>query len=872
MKKINFYFLVGLFFSVAVFAGNLQRPYGFRPGNTKESAASLPQASEIVFQQNFFDGDTTPQVGSATYTRTGSITVPITGGEWQEFAANALPIGVMRQGGTETLSGAYFQGAITNNLVRSEEFENASWTSISSGSGSAGTADSPLTGADTLADTISGSGAASGLQQATAKNASNSTYVFSIFLKSSSGTPTVKLIVKDQGTQSGVTDCVLSTTWDRCQVSHDFVSGTSTVDVQILVGATSNVRAWGAQLEEFASSGTSRARYGSANYYVRTTNAAATAGNSSYIIPNAIATQMATTGSFCGWVHTEVDVVTDLYAVNEPPYLFSTAGEVFAVQLRASHGPILFLNSTSAAQNLPGGRPYYYSLPSDEWTHLCFTWDTDADVYKYYEDGVLTTSHTPSIAAINFTTNTINLGGYNSPSGAYGLDGILSQAIFWKNDLSANEIASVYALKSSVAKRSEPGTGKIFEVSLGTSIIPTTGDKHFRYNARGNGQPYYYDSTSSIVQSSMASYPIPAYALGAATSKSGMAFFSRTTNQILQSEAPATTWTAVGTATVMNSVGSFLTNLTYGTILGISGDGIQQSSTLATASSGFNASVYASVAAGTLGFTITLEGDSGGTPDTKTSSTFTATTTPQRFSFGPTDFASGATGNCRMKILLTGAGMLRIGGMMLEKRRITGEEVHNLVGNYYLKTTTATVQNLTSNIVYRGLDSINPKKGTLIAWGNLYAQNPDDFYNGNSSPNGPTILGMPGGTDNFYMHMLGSRMDNAYMGRLHRENQGERLLNRNTWYHYAWTWEVDEAGTAVTQQIFVDGVQVSALAESGTFLRALKKRRLLIGGDENHVALDTWQGIIDRITIYGSALTDQEIEDDYVNTGAAYGK
>lgn len=824
--------------------------------------APIPQPENIVFQQNFYDGVTTPSIGSATYTRSGSVCVPTTDGTaLTEFGSNAMPIGVRRYQGSETLSGAYFAGAINNYLKYSEDFSQAEWVKSTGVTVDADEEAWILDGVS--ADLITGDSAGDSVTQTSARTVGNLRYVWSVWLKTVSGTAEVTLKVADEGTQSGITTAAVTTTWNRFQIAHTFVSGTGAAVASIIVDDQA-VLACGAQLEEFVVSGTSqRQRYGTANWYVRTGAATASAGNSSYIMPNAIVTEITTKGSWAAWVCTDVDVVTDYIRINESQYFWSVAAEKFALSSRSSEGPLLWINDAGAVPPTSGTLNFTNSLPSDQWTHLAVTWDTDAEEYKTYQDGVLTVSSTTARTPPVVGANNMNIGGYGTPTAAYGADAVFSEFIFWDNPLTADEVASLYSRKQAIAKRAAPGTGTLMEVDFRTSPVPTTGDTRFEYNRRGNGTPYYYDSETSTVVSAMDAYPLQAYPLNppTAVAAGGMAFFPRTTNHILQSEAIETTWVPVGAPTLTEAGGTFLGSINYGTIDGDATEGIEQTTAFNAASSELNFSVYASVASGTLDFTLELEGASGGTPETKTSDTFTATTTPQRFTFGATAFTGAATGLAKAAILLSATGVLRVGGFMLEKRRVTGEEIHIYAPNNYIKTTTATVSTLTSNIIYRALDSINYTKGSFMAWGFLYASNPSEWI----SPEGPSFFGAPGGqATNAYFHILRGQMDNIYSGRQYRMATDSFSVNRNEWHMYGYTWDAS-SGTDVTLKMYFDGQPVAA-STTGTFVSTLKKRRFIFAGDENHVSLDSWCGSVGQFRIAGHAYSDAEMEDWYTET------
>jgi hypothetical protein len=72
-------------------------------------------------------------------------------------------------------------------------------------------------------------------------------YVFSVWIKTVTGTVDVDLELKDD--TSGTTDTITATTtWTRYSVTHDLTTG-SGVEVSIIAGGTAEIQVFGAQLE-----------------------------------------------------------------------------------------------------------------------------------------------------------------------------------------------------------------------------------------------------------------------------------------------------------------------------------------------------------------------------------------------------------------------------------------------------------------------------------------------------------------------------------------------------------------------------------------------------------------------------------------------
>lgn len=868
MKRI----LAGLLFLCAAPVVLAQNWANFHPRRNNALAGavvSLPQISNIVFQHNFYDGVSTAQVGTGTYTRSGSVTYASDSSTLSEAGANVIPMGV-RWNGTETLKGAYFAGAITNYLVRSEEFNNASWTAIGGGSASANTATSPM--GTSTADTISGSSTGDGLAQDSGVAAASSTFVFSVWFKTSTGTATPKIIVKDAGTEGNIVECAAITTYRYpCQVPYTFsASATGNVSVQIIVDNSSNVRAWGAQLENFASGTTvgKRQRYSQGNNYVRTTSATATSGNSFYAIPTGIVTQIATKGSFAAWIYPEWDW-TDICTPGNCPYLFSVEGEKLGFASHFRQGLTFWINDAVGVQLNTGSlQDATYGLAPYQWNHVVATWDTDADQYKIYINGSEVGSSTTARAAAVVGTNEMNLGGYNLSNTRYsdlGLDALMSQAVFWKVALSPSEVAQAYAGKQSIATRSLPSTGQIFSVDLGTSLVPTVGDTRHYFGTRkaANVPIYYPDSTTTLAATTATTRPAPAFPLGG-YNKGGFYFSGPTDNLILQSEDIETTWATVGTITRDNNVANFLGTISYGTIVADDTEGITQTVATAIASRKWVFSTYASVGSGTLNARLTLEGSSGGTPET-TNCDITLTTTPQRFScYVP--FTSGGTGNIKVSFKHRATGTSRVGGFMLEDA--TGDGSSQSFWKKpapYIKTTTASKRSGWNQIVYSAEDSFNPLKGTAIAWAFLWLDPSTDSL----PADGPTFIGAPGQFSNWYWHigMPGNGYELIY-GRVDPATaEDPYAATIGQWVQYGVTW--DRTVSPAQFKLYIDGAEVDSRTSSSTV--QMLPRKLVVGGDYIWGRMDFWHGAIDHMEIWG-APNPTAISDDWNTRKASYGR
>ncbi len=824
--------------------------------NNNGVLGGLPQETSIVYQHNFDQAN--PYIGTSTYTRSGSVTINNAGTTVSEVGADVLPIGSGRWGGTESLTGAYFGGAIVNKLLYSEDFTHAEWVTSGTAAVSANTATDPMGGS--AADTLSATDTTSYLKQDTATVGGSVVWIFSVWVKSTSGTLPIKIQVTD-GTQGNMLQTNATTTWRRIWVPYTFMSSGANVGVRIYPGNTSNLRVWGAQLEYFTGTGR-RVRWAVPNNYVRTTSAEATSGNPRLEVPNSILTQVATEGTIAFWYLQEIDAID--IDQNSPQYAFSMNAETFAVSFPARYGIIFWINGGIAAQTpMSGLDSVMYGKSPDRWTHLAFTWNTTTDVYKIYINGVDSTETTNAQSAINVGANTMNIGGYDPAVSYLAADGTLAQFVMWKKALSSTEIGLVMNQKQAIATRAEPSSGKIFEAELGNSPLPTTGDMEYYWNAKGGGTFFYPDSTTTLAASDTPNrFPAPCYPLNG-FNKGGFCFVSQQTNYILQSEAITTTWAAVGAPVITAGVGTFLGTITYGTINGGAGTGIKQSVATAADTTEWTGSVYASVASGTLACQLLLGGDSGATPNTVTQN-ITLTTTPQRFSvYG--NFAAGTTGNIRLQFLNNASGTSRVGGFMLERNNTGAGSSYNKVASNYIRTTTAAASNQWNQIHYRGSDSFNPRKGTMIAWGFLWDA---DITNDFVTANGPTLLAAPGQHANFYIHFGNADQQIFDYGNLNPATTYIGLgMTRGTWYQFGYTWDTTVSPSVF--KTFKDGVETSSATSLTN--RLLTNRKFIIGGDYVFASMDYWQGAIDHFEIWGSA-NETAITDNWNAMKAAYGR
>jgi hypothetical protein len=126
---------------------------------------------------------------------------------------------------------------------------------------------------------------------------------------------------------------------------------------------------------------------------------------------------------------------------------------------------------------------------------------------------------------------------------------------------------------------------------------------------------------------------------------------------------------------------------------------------------------------------------------------------------------------------------------------------------------------------------------------------------------------MPGQyNDGFYFHHEIDALDFIYTSIANRYTPF--TSDRNIWYHYAIAY--DATGGTPDYRLYRDGVLLQQTNSAVTL--KLWPRFGLIGGDllgGNH---DHWQGAIDTLDIYGSAISTADILADFNATKAAYGK
>jgi|GEM_PF-5264234 len=242
-------------------------------------------------------------------------------------------------------------GRYQNLLLRSEEFDNASWTKTGGVTVAANdttvTAPDGASNADKLTDDATAGGT---LTQAAAVTLSADTsYIFSVWLRSGTGTSaTIKL----QGDAAGDTatetaSLTLTTTWTRHTVTDTITNNAGggeniTATINHTGGANNTIFAWGAQLE----AGTVP------NVYARTTSEGRALAYGLQVNQDMHVTgNMEVEGIFTQHVSTNDQTMSGNLVVNGN----TTLGDANTDTVTIKAGPISLQNATAAADGLEFG-------------------------------------------------------------------------------------------------------------------------------------------------------------------------------------------------------------------------------------------------------------------------------------------------------------------------------------------------------------------------------------------------------------------------------------------------------------------------------------------------------------------------------------
>lgn len=769
--------------------------------------------------------------------------------------------------------GIELTGETENLLLYSEDFENAVWTPIGGNTMKSSGDTDPFGGTATAAFDFGSTG--DGVEQITALTSDNSgfplatkTFLFSVYLKAPD-TCIVNISIADtlDSSLTKTIECRVPTYWQRFEVFGSFPStaaGSISCQIRVVLGSTPIV--FGAQLQRAGNTGGSNMRARSAaGPYVITTGATAFCNTEVLTYPSATVDNARAEGSISMWVRPGRDG-SNVNEGNVVSY-FSLGSEEFA------------LFDSSCAATFWMGNPVLKALGmgfrTGAWNHVVVTWKDSTNERSVIVNGQIyvdsTTAFTTWTAGLDFY-----LGQHSGTPQYWSSFAVFSDFVMWSKKLTNAQALTIYNGQLSTYQEPTYEDNLLFEVDLGVSIAPTVFSNSFvqydgslmptSYSGTGVAQiPYYSDATTYAGLQTFDNPPLPASPpLNTATNK-GMVFEGNNKNWILQSCAPGTTWTAVGAPTLTNAVGNaFGANMPYGTIAGVATEGIKQSIALASADASFVASAWVKVAAGTLACKIHLEGSSGGSPQTETTS-FTANTTWTLVKVFKT-FTGAATGSVSMRIELDSAGTLQISGMSLERRNAS--QTYNIEApGTFIKTTTAVVETLPNYLWYKTARNINPKSGTVVVWAWLDCDSAD--INNSDGPNLISVIG-DHGQYVLDLHYVSDNLNFSFGGDITNVcTLASPGVLKNVWYQYGISWSMNDTGT-FDIRLYLDGALVDTVTNTNGLLPGWQ--RILIGaGMMAQLATDHWKGGIGQVRISRDQ-DDGYVLNDFTANQTAYGR
>ena len=202
--------------------------------------------------------------GSLTVPLDGTLSYAIWGAQLNEgssatayVATTTTPVYAPRQGDR----GVLIEGARTNLLLRSQEFDNASWTKNGAGTAiapsvtaDAGAAPDGTMTADRVQFSLNGGTATADVSDLRQNLATTAVaHTFSFWIKSFDGSSTYQMLVRD--TNGIVNQLAVTGTWTRYVLTATYAATTTALGIGIRGGQTptnsntADVLIWGAQLE-----------------------------------------------------------------------------------------------------------------------------------------------------------------------------------------------------------------------------------------------------------------------------------------------------------------------------------------------------------------------------------------------------------------------------------------------------------------------------------------------------------------------------------------------------------------------------------------------------------------------------------------------
>jgi hypothetical protein len=355
----------------------------------------------------------------------------------------------------------------------------------------------------------------------------------------------------------------------------------------------------------------------------------------------------------------------------------------------------------------------------------------------------------------------------------------------------------------------------------------------------------------------------PAYQFGH-ESVAGLAMHSGTQNHLVRSEAITTTWGAVGAPTLNANVGTTY-GITFGSIAGGSGDGITQTSALSAASRTVLVSFFAVALTTGVTVRITVEGDSGGTPEASSRDVVVVPinlTRPARYYHEAKAFTGSATGNVKVTITLRGTGTIFIGGIQLEDKETNGTTDQYLrIPGPYISTADAAVSYEADILTYPASNISAVNKFTFAVWlnsdwrsfGNVAAYS--DMSPGLQDKLAIRVRDSGGGSIFEFGNFAGGNDINVTLNGSSFQTLYERHYERR-WNQYVVTVDYE----ADSYKVYRNG----AFVEEDTTARATPGAAdtFYIGSPNGY---RQWNGIIRNLKYYASVLTATQVSTLFLN-------
>lgn len=353
------------------------------------------------------------------------------------------------------------------------------------------------------------------------------------------------------------------------------------------------------------------------------------------------------------------------------------------------------------------------------------------------------------------------------------------------------EFGKIYQSGTSLTQTAEQLPTPTFQADLTSSITPEIGSAGSF--SRGTGR-VYWDSPTTMALLGNDAPACPAYQIDVSSAEGGLGLWSGTKNYLLRSDEPATTWDAIGGEDVIieNGSDSWFNYIGFGSIQGGSGNGISQVTALTAADVTALASFWAQADGSPVTVRITIEGDSGGTPETATQDVTITANEPARYYFYK-DFTGSATGSVKVSITLQQDGKIYIGGMMLEDKETSAFTDHwTRIPGPQIKTTAAAVTHDPEVLTYPAANITNVEQFTFSAWVNsdwrlfgsgtpyrdMSPSNQDKYITRIRDAGGNSILELQSATDG---NVIKVTVNGANFTDLFERHYGKR------WYHYVVT-------------------------------------------------------------------------------------